>query len=871
MTAKLRTAIGVSAVLLSLFVLLWVRLDADALNARLSEQMGHYTDSRMQAEKTSLTFMHGIGLRLDQVKLDHPDFQLQAKHININIRLLPLLLGKIEVETVDMHDAAFKLTSASLVMSAASIARLPVDRIHLIRSTVEAADGTPVLNNLQLELRGIGTEHETLWEFNAQHEKQAVSGHGRLLFHQGKIENGFGKIKLANMPVNKLHALAPAVLMHWIEGEGNNLSGSITMDISKYQKWALFGEMMLENAPNKLAVKLRGKLSHLSDGKLEWKDSFIHLDEEAVIAIAGSCEHNSCSTTLDAKNIELSRWHHFIPTGVTFHRNISGTTQLKASLQWDEETWQGQAALKLKKANFQHGDQAIALPNLLLDVNELSGSTNSWNAKARISSPNVVGVINLLSNQQANGDKNLEIETHDSDSALWQPLTNLLLSSLGLRPELQASGSIQGSVHLHQHATNKILELNIDATPTHINYTAWANKAANVVARCQLDIKLSDNSPYAVNMSDCQLDASNITTLRWLQKKEHHTLTIEKLKLDFDSLNKQSIAIPEMFTGIRGNLEGSWTSRWKAQQHWTTHMRGNWHLQNIGTEAWHANGDLRINRGTFSSKQILIDGIYGKAALKGSYNIAKQRGDIDVIRSTLDWSTLPTLSPYMQQISLQGDIKQAEFTLLDNHWYDLRSSYSLSQATLTLNQLQSTFADGLLSSKKLILSPAPDGLNIQGDLRAKKVQLKQIQGLGDWMHADISGSLHANIILNGRITAILPDSNWQNTWRRSNGDILIYSGNWEQYKEAESLPVQLGLKVAPLLHPYAFKKLEFRFRMFENRTDISGISLLRHEQLFRGKANISSDLDLSGTMQNKTDQNSWLIDSQLPQINWTQK
>ncbi len=871
MTHRLRTAVGVSAVLLSLLILLWVRLDADALNNRLSEQMGQYTDSNIQAENSSLTFLHGIGLRLDQAMLDHPGFQLQAKHININIRLLPLLLGEIEVKTLDIHDAVFKLKSDSLALSAASISKLPVERIHLIRSSIEAADGTALLNNIKLELRGIGTEHETLWEFNAQHEKQAVSGHGRMLFHQGNIASGFGKIKLANMPVTKLHAFAPASLMHWIEGEGNNLSGSVTMDISKHQVWALFGEMMLENEQSELAVKLRGKLSHLSNGKLEWKDSFIHLDEQAVIAIAGSCEQNSCNTTLDAKNIELKRWHQFIPKGVTFHRKISATTQLKASLQWDEKTWQGHAALELNEANFQHGDQTIVLPALQLDVNELSGSTSRWNAKALISSPEVNGVINVLTDQKENGDKNMELETHDIDSVLWQPLANLLLSSLGLKPELQASGNIQGSVHLHQHANSKTLEVNIDATPTQINYKPWAKKIANVVAVCQAEIKSSDNKTYAIKMNNCQLDSSKVTELSWAQKKERHTLTVEKLQLDFDSLKRQSISVPDNLADITGNLEGSWSSRWKAKQHWTTNMRGNWHLQNIGTESWHANGDVAINKGTFSSAQMLIDGIYGKAALKGSYNRNKQRGDIDIIHSTLDWSSLPTLTDNIQQISLRGKIDQTELTLLDNHWHNIRSNYELSQGSLVLKQLQSVFADGLLTSKKLMLSPVAEGVNIQGDIRGKNIQLKQIQGLSDWMQADISGSLHTNIILSGQITAMDAASNWQNIWRRSNGDILIYSGNWKQHKKEESLSVRLGFKEAPVLQSYAFKKLEFRFRMFENRTDISGISLLRHEQSFRGKASISSDLDITGSMQHKTDQNRWIIDSQLPQIDWKQE
>ena len=868
MLRKPHTTVGVSAVALILISLLWLRLDVDTLNSRLAEKMDHYADSTIQAENTSLTFMHGIGLRLNQVTLDHPDFQLQAKHINISLRLLPLLLGNIEVDTLDMHDALFKLKSDALALNATSISTLPVERIQLIRSRIEAADGTSLLNNIQLELRGIGTEHETLWEFNAQHDKQAVSGHGRILFQHGQIESGFGKIKLANMPVKKLHSLAPASLMHWIEGEGNKLSGSVTIDISKHQRWALFGEMMLENRESRLAVKLRGKLSHLTDGRLVWKDSFIHLDEKAVIAIVGSCEKNSCSTTLHAQNIELARWHPFIPQGVTFHRKISATTQLNASLKWNEKTWQGNAALKLEEASFQHGDQVIALPALYLDIHELSGGTKTWTANANINSPKVGGTIQVKSNQEANGDKNLEIETHESHSKLWQPLSNLLLSSLGLKPALQATGQIQGSLHFHQHGKVKTVELDIDATATEINYQAWLKKVPDVAARCQANIKLIENKPYALKMNNCQLDQSHMTSLSWSQKKGRQSLAADKLSLNFDSLKKQSILLPDHLKGLIGTIQGSGSSSWKESEHWSKRMHGQWQLHKLGTDKWQANGDVRIEKGVLRASPLMIDGIYGKAQLKGSYNIARKRGNIDIISGSLDWSKLHTLPASAHQISLRGKIKQADITLLNNHWHDLRSNYTLSQGTLELQQLQSSFAGGTLSSNKIMLSPTPDGLSIRGDLRGKKIQLGQLQDLSAWMQADVNGLLQANIILSGRINHPGMNSDWQKTWRRSNGDILIYSGSWQQHKKAKSLTERLGFKAAPILNSYAFKKLEFRFRMFENRTDISSLKLISHERSYQGNVSISPEMYMSGYMLHKASQNSYAIDSQLPQINW---
>ncbi len=868
MTQRVRNGFIVSTIALALLSLLWFRLDASALKNSLTEKLSVYAESTsMQAETSSLTFMHGIGLRLNQVKLDHPSIQITAKHINISIRLLPLLLGKFEINELDMHDAVFKLKSDSLALSAASISNLPLERIHLIRSRIESVDGIALLNNIKLELRGIGTEHETLWELNAQDEHQEVSGHGRILFHQGQLDSSFGKLKLANMPVTKLHSLVPARLLTWIEGEGNKLSGSLTMDMSNHQRWALFGEMMLENEFTHLAAKLRGKLNHPMDGKLVWKDSFIHLDKKAVIAIAGSCEQNECNTTLDAKNIAIERWHPFIPGSITFHRNISASTHLLASMQWNDEIWQGTAALKLKKASFLHNDKNIALPDLNFDISELSSHATTWSAKSAITSANISGVINVESNQESSGEKNMEITTDNADSKLWQPLANLLLSSLKLEPDLEAHGTIQGSVHLHQHNKRKKLELDVDATSTEINYSPWLKKAAEVEATCQANIQFSDARPYAINMSKCQLGASSIAQLNWSKKKERQKLVIDKLKLNLDSLHKHSVALPEAVKNFSGDLTGSGKTSWKNSEHWTKTMHGAWLLRNIGPQTWQADADIAVKKGLFSSKKMSIKGIYGQAELKGSFHFAKKRGDIDIISSSIDWDRYPTLTSYWHDISLRGKLKKTELILLNNNWQNIHSNYTFSQGTLSLKKLQGRVADGSISSDQLALSPGPNGLKIKGNLRGKKIQLDQLQGLNEWIQADMRGALHANIKLNGLISpsSTLP---WSKNWQLSNGDLLIYSGDWQQHQQAESLTEQLGISTPILEEHYAFKKLEFRFKIRENKTDINGITLIRHKQTYRGKSSITPDLQISGKVQNRADKTYYLMNSHLPQIHW---
>jgi len=862
-TRSLRKTLIVSAAILALISLLWLRLDADALSASFIKQMGVFTDARLTAGKTSLTFIHGMGLRLDQVKLDHTDVRMQAKHINISIRWLALLLGDIEIKAIDIHDGVFTLKSDKPTLNASSIARFPVPHIHLLRSRIIATNGNTLLSHMQLDIRGIGSTHETLWELDAKQGKQTLSGHGRIIFRQGDIDSGFGKLKLANMPVAKLQSFAPASLMTWIEGEGNQLSGTLTMDINKHQTWAIFGEMLLANPQTSLAAKVRGKLSHLPDGTLVWKDSFIHLGNQAVIAIAGSCEQESCNTTLDAKNIALARWQPFLPAGISFHHNISAITNLTAALQWDGDTWQGKAQLKLKKVQLKQADKAIDFPNLELDIQELSGGHQSWRATASIRSPQAAGVIAIQSNREASGDKNMEMTTEDADSALWQPLSNLLLSSLHLEPSLQGTGILQGSLRIHQHKQRKKLEIDLNASPIQVNYKAWINKPADVIATGEISITLLNEKLQAIAISDLDLDTSKVAKLNWSQHGKRQKLSIEQLHLNIDALQALSMPLPGSIAGLHGEFSGSFNTDWTDKITWRNHLNGNWTLHDFGSPTYYANGDGHIKRGIISSKHLQLKGNYGDGELQGSFNLAHNRGEIDLIAGTLDWSDLPQLPDFWPTISLRGNIKQGNLTLLHNHYTDLRGNYKLSQGIFTLKHWQAALAEGALSGEKLAFSVQPDALTIHGNVHGKNIQLDQLQGLSNWLQADVSGNLQANIILDGRI----PKTDISD-WQHSNGDILIYSGSWQQHP------------ATPASTAKAFKKLEFRFRVHKDAINISDLTLIHHQQHYQGTLSINPMLHLSGTVQNQNTQHKaeqaqlpyrFIVDSHLPQINWTAK
>jgi len=879
MTTGLRRILLAGAGLLAISAILFFRLNSADLSDHFYGQLGSATDAVLTANHSELAFIHGIGLRLDGVSLVHKQYEMQAGHLNISLGLLPLLLGKIEVNTLDIHDATITIHPESLQLTSTAISSLPVNRIHLIRSRILTPDGTELLNNLQMELRDIGPNRETLWELSAQQGKQSISGNGRLLFRAGKIAGGFGNLKLNQLRLSGLKPFVPETLIAWLENKGKFISGALTLDIPRQQIWSVFGSVDLKNNNGKTTLNLRGKLSHPSKGKLAWHDSFMSFGKHAVLAIKGGCEKNSCNTSVDAEQVPLFEWFSFLPENLTFQRNISGMTKLKADIEWDKKAWHGHATLQLKEAAFHDGEDNILLPDLQILAGELSGSAQNWYVKATISTTqgSDSNAINIRSSLSANGNKDMFINTDAADAPLWQPLSNLLLASLDMNPTLKATGQISGKLHLHQQISGKSLEIDLDATQAQIGYAPWFEKPQHVTALCQMKIGFSENSPTTVSMQHCQLDKSSLAQLKWSVNKEQHKLTIDQLKLNLDQLRNLSVQLPEHTPRLKGLLQGSGHTSWTDHDSdWFGHMSGHWQLQNLGTESWLANGVVDVKHGIVSSSQLQVSGPLGNAELKGSYEVSKQRGDVDIIAGNLDWKTATFPGSFWKKVSLNGNIQHVGLTLMGSHWYEIQSDYNLAEGKLKLNELQSILADGSFTSKQLILFPAAsheptteglatdanNGLGIQGYIRAENVQLHKLRRLGEWFQADISGKLHANIKLNGDISQTSFAA-----WQYSNGDILIYNGSWKQQMEAESLTERLGIKT-PLFNAYAFSKLGFRFHIDKDRVNISNIKLVRHHQQYRGKAGITPGLHLQGHIFNSTDATGYLIDSTLPAIHW---
>jgi len=865
----LRRIFTAGAVLLIIGSVLALRLNSDKISQHFYQQMQGATAAHLSADHVELTFMHGIGLRLDGVVIKHAQYQVRAKHMNISLRLLPLLLGKIQADALDIHDADIIIQPVSLAPTSTTISSLPVPSIRFVRSRIQTTDGKTILDNMYLDMRNIGPDSKTSWELKAKQDKQVLSGTGRLLFHAGQIEKGFSKLKMEHFELTRLQPFAPHAFMTWLQGEGSLLSGAVTLDISKHHNWALFGEVELEREHHTTSkahphqadtvLKLRGKLSHPTDGALVWRDSFIHIGKQTMVSIDGQCQQSDCNTTLDAKQVPLSEWGPFMPDGISFYDHLSGMTDLNASIQWNHEQWHGDVSLQLTKAHFNRGEHSIALPRLHLQANNLGGNASQWHTEATITSPDAEGSIQLRNEQHSNGNKDLYIDSHDAASQLWQPLTNMLLATLNIEPALQAVGKIKGELHLHQQADKQSLFVDVNATQTQLAYASWLNKPEHIVAQCKARLDLSKAHIVAVSVQQCRLDSSSINALNWSRHKKNRQLSLNKLDLHIEQFRDM---LPEKLQGLTGRLEGSATTVWTGTKSWLSNMNGEWKLDDIAMDSWHANGSVQVKNGIFSSHPLRINGIYGQAQLSGFFEPARLRGDIDIISGQLDWNNNRALNDVWQPLTIKGHIYQAQLNLLNNNWQNIQSNYILTNGKLRLNELQARLADGQFSSQQLTLTPQPDGIDVQGDIRSNNILLQKLPRLHRWLGASISGKLQANVKLHGRIGA-----DKLSDWLYSNGDILIYDGGWKQQQKREAMTAKPGV-LMPLLQPVAFSKLGFRFHIGKDQVTLPHITLIHKNGAYQGSAAITPDLHLTGIMHNAADQTDYRIESILPDINW---
>lgn len=855
---------------LAVAIALWLRLDTAALSEHIASETARLTEAKLKSGESSLTLMHGMGLKMEGVSLEHPEIAMQAGHININVRLLPLLLGKIEISTLDVHDAHFRIGAGLLDQaSLAGLAALPVNRIRLIRASLENAEGAPILQDARLDMRNIGPEREALWEFQGTLDQQSLNGHGTLNFHHGEIDSGFGKLKFENIPVTLLSPLAPDSLNRWFTDPANRVGGALTLDLKNRQSWSIFGEVRAGREDGGKILSLRGKLHHPDIDQYFWDDSFIHVDDKAVITTKGQCFQLECEASIAARQLALNTLTSLLPATSGFLRLLEGNSDINASLKWQPGgEWQATGNFLLQDGRYHYRQADSPLPEMFFDKASIAGNRDHWRAAASLSVARMYGKIAIEGSRKTTGEATLQLET-DGIEKFPQSLLDMVIAATGVTPGFQASGKLAGSMRLNREASgNSSLQLNLDAGQALISHPQWLEKPAGIPARCQSRISWPDKAvfaPASIKLDQCRLGSSSIGKLAWRHQKQHYEVTAEDFDIDLNSLRESAVRLPEEFHDLKGRLSGSISGRWPDKDsNWIENTRGSLALDNFGTASWLGSGELRLADGAFSSPLLRASGIFGQVELQGHYKLASRRGAIDILAGELDWSTLPQLPESWKQISLAGEIRQGHLKLLGNSLQQIEGRYRLSQGELAVEELHAELADGQLYAPSFSLIPNAAGLSLSGNIRTENVRLQKLASLNQWLQAELDGKLHTNLKLQGQLPARSMDS-----WLRSNGDILIYNGSWLQ-GEPDSLPERLGIGKPAAGKPTRFSKLSFRFRVQENLVDLSRLKLQQGQHRYSGVGSINKSRHIHGVIKEIGAENIYSLDGAWPRLGWQQ-
>lgn len=866
MTTALRRSLAAGAILLALVVTLWVRLDVAGISRHLDKKIAGFSELRLNYQQASLSVLHGIGLHLEQVSLDHSQFSMNAGRMTITIRLLPLLLGKVEIDGLDIHDAVITVSPQSFTPTSTSISALPVNRIHLVRSRIRTRDGVDLLDNLHLDLRDIGPDRETLWEMQAKQQDHSVSGHGRLTFQGGEVHQGFGKLKLNRMPLKNIRPVLPPSISDWFDAAPRFVSGALTLDITHQQQWAVFGEVEVDRAGHAEPIKLRGKLDHPQPGLLQWRDSFIHLNDEAVIGIDGECSGEQCHSRLSAHNIPVETWFPMLPDSLSFYRDIAGATHLSADVGWHQNSWQGEVQVRLTDGRIHFGQSEQPLPELDFRSTELGGDNRSWHVVASLSAKGASGSLAIEGGQQHEGVRDMHIRATQAGDALWLPLTNLLIARLGGEPVLEGEGVIDGSIDLKQARDTTRLNVDIDASTAAFAGPGWLQKPQGVVAACRASIGMGQGATMAsLLLTECQLDSSVLQQLIWqADPQQQQRAVINGALLNLDQLRNHGVVLPERWRDYHGVLAGQGALEWTGRLSGAAGLAGlggRWKLQNFGAGPWSFNGVVDAESGQLSCERMQVSGA-SQAELKGEFDAAHSRARVEVISAVIDADALNLAAAAMNRIAATGVMRHIEAGLMANEWQIEQAHYRWRKGGLELDDLSAGVADGKVSATRFRLQPLQSGLKLDGKVRLAGVDLAKLQGLEQLFGARLTGRMQANLELHGRVSAFKPAA-----WNYSNGDLLIYDGSWQQQRQASSLSEKLGFR-EPETRAFAFSRLEGRLRVESNKVSLLKLDAQFDDKHLQGSGEIAANGEIGVRLKRVGEDLSYELRGHWPAVEW---
>jgi hypothetical protein len=866
--SRWRWAIAAVSVLL-VAALLHVRMDAGHMRQVLPPRVAALTHASLDYGRLSFSFVHGLDVRLDTVHLHQTAWTIDAPTVLLELRVIPLLLGKIELQGIYLRSPVIHIGPPGKQDTPTTTTHglpreLMLDQLSVSDATIINDTGQTLISGLDMDLQDIGPSRMMRWELQARTGEQMASGHGQLAFRFGGIDNGFGKLSLQRIPLQALHDIP------WLSGPTDRLSGHgyqqlstvITLNISRGDQWTAFSETTLSGDKDRPDIKLRGKLYRDASHMLGWKDAFIQFGAGAPFAADGGCDMaGNCISAIRGKSIDLAPFAAISAPSTPAWQPIAGNMNVQADLHWRRHDWSLSGQAEIQGLTWRDAAGTFNLPDFRLDNLLASGKKGGIALKsARIGFIKHAG--SLLADGRYDGRQHAG-ELHLRLNALqdtWVPVLRLtsMIDPAGAMP-IGGKGVLQGDARMAVADGQPDVRFSLDATGAEL-HVGGGVKPAGIPATATGDWRPGRDG-MQLALTTATLGASTFKGLRWQDARTRRSLAIDDFRFDMQLLRTQGVRFPDLLAGLQGSIAGKLSTAWDIPVP-AGQLPGVWpgmpglsaelDLGNFGTQGWQLQGHVSLDHGSTVLHQLHVTGSHGSGDLNGMLSFAGRTGTIDIHQGNLNWKSDDSVPAWLGSMHLRGRIKGLNLSWLGQAWKGIDARYRLDGARLDMPELKAGLADGNISARNLAIDFAPGSMRLRGIAQIGAVHVQKLPGLAGLLQGDLTGKTFATVKFDGT----LPFQHWQD-WR-ANGDIMIYGGHWR--------PQPLNGVMQAVHH---FDLFGLHFRSFKDHVSIQNIQIENAGGRYSGTARLDAGGRLQGTLTRRGNGAGATLGGTWPHIGWT--
>jgi len=861
MTGRLRQGLAASAVVLAILATAWSRLDVAAMQASMRSSLTSQLGLQVQIGVQRLSLFPFVGARLEQVDIRQRGWQVSAETVFVHVRLLPLLLGKAEVDKVEFVSPRFRIQAlGSLEAPMSQMAALPFGRLLVQHGSLQLADTPPFLEDFQLDVRDIGANRDVMWEMQAMVDSHLLRSHGRLSMRNGELHDGFGKLKLEQVPLTRFRSFLSEAWTPYLL-PSMTVSASGTWELTRNRVWSLFGDVRLAESGRELGYA-RGKLQRAEDGSLAWRDSFLHLGEQSVVAVSGSCDGDGCKSRLKGSNLPLDYLRPFWVEGLRRPDTWAGTLGIDLTASWQRDVWQMQGEANLSRSDMKFGADSFTLPAARLQIGKLSGTGRLWALEQAQLKAGKAGALDVHAALHGGDAFDAEISTGELVDA-WRPMGNVLLASFRQPTQLRGEGSLSGRMWMQGRGDALRLGMQGNLRRVHLAFTDGFDKPAGVDATGSLTLVVKGQQLQRAEMDDVRLASSSVKHAAWEMGAVRQLWKVEGAQLDLDQVSAVGVRLPRQLQGLTGKASADLVAELEPAPNgrdWLpVSAHGQLALQSFGFPDWRWSGLLKARGADLQASRLHVEGGHGHADLTGRWRFPATI-HADVLAGDLDWERQAPMPAFMSLLELDGRISQASVGLLGNAWKSLQCSYRWQGDALSLSHLKTSLAGGEVASTSMVLRPGEGKLGVLGDLQLKDLHLDQLHGLQELAAAELKGRLYANLKVDGT----LPATGLQG-WR-ADGDMVVYDG-YRLPKAEAGVATAVGT-VPAWAKLYAFRQLGAHVDLKGESFRLSRIALQQMGDSYAGEAEVAASGAISGSMRDARTGEDYRLSGDWPRIIW---